>query len=164
MAGACSGCPTSFSARRTEPQSGLQRGVALPVDLMPQDEHEIREVLLRYATGIDRRDWSLFATCFAEDFVGDYGSFGCWTGAQQITQYMRNAHAALGPTLHRLTNIDIRQQGTATQSRTYVDALLMSAEVDGEPRQGIGYYDDEWNKTSEGWKIRRRRFTLVRQI
>jgi hypothetical protein len=138
--------------------------VALPVNLMPQDEHEIREVLLRYATGIDRRDWPLLATCFAEDFVGDYGSFGYWTGAQQITQYMRDAHAALGPTLHRLSNIDIRQQGTATRSRTYVDALLMSAEVDGEPRQGIGYYDDEWSKTGAGWKIRRRTFTLVRQI
>jgi hypothetical protein len=132
--------------------------------LSPQDEREICEVLLRYATGIDRRDWPLLGSCFTEDFVGDYGSFGSWTGAQQITQYMRDSHAALGPTLHRLTNIDIRQHGTATQSRTYVDALLMSAELNGEPRQGIGYYDDEWTKTSIGWKIRRRRFTLVRQI
>jgi hypothetical protein len=40
----------------------------------------------------------------------------------------------------------------------------MSAEVNGEPRQGIGYYDDEWSKTSDGWKIRRRRFTLIRLI
>ena len=134
------------------------------MDLSPQDEREIREVLLRYAAGIDRRDWALFATCFSDDFVGDYGSFGSWTGAQQITQYMRAAHAPFGPTLHRLTNIDIRRHGTTTESRTYVDALLMSAEANGEPRQGIGYYDDEWSRTGAGWKIRRRRFTLVRQV
>lgn len=138
--------------------------MARAVDLSHHDEREIREVLLRCAGGIDRRDWSAFATCFADDFVGDYGSFGCWSGAQQITEGMRDLHTRLGPTLHRLSNIEIWQHEGMTRSRTYVDALLMPLEAAGDPHQGIGYYDDEWCRTRGGWKIRRRRFTLVRLI
>ncbi|MCK9921556.1 nuclear transport factor 2 family protein [Frankia sp. AgPm24] len=40
-------------------------------------EHEQREaiadVLLRYAVGIDRRDWDLFRTCFTDSCALDYG-------------------------------------------------------------------------------------------
>jgi 3-phenylpropionate/cinnamic acid dioxygenase small subunit len=157
----CLDSPTSSWGKRTSRRDTVVP-MAHAVDLSQQDEREIREVLLRYAGGIDRRDWSAFATCFADDFVGDYGSFGCWTGAQQITEQMRAMHTPLGPTLHRLSNIQIWQQEGVTRSRTYVDALLMPAEAGGDPRQGVGYYDDEWGRTSGGWKIRRRRFTSVR--
>ena len=119
-------------------------------------------MLVRYATGIDRRDWAQFASCFTDDFAGDYGAFGSWTGAQSITQAMREAHAALGATLHRLSNITIRKDKSGVVSRTYVDALLMPGEAGGAVHQGIGYYDDEWRKTAAGWQIGRRRFTLVR--
>jgi hypothetical protein len=132
------------------------------MDLSPQDEREIHAVLMRYATGIDRRDWAQFATCFTEDFAGDYGSFGSWTGVQAITQFMREAHAAVGATLHRLSNITIRSNESRVVSRTYVDAVLMPGDAGGTAHQGIGYYDDEWRKTSAGWQIGRRRFTLVR--
>lgn len=121
-------------------------------------------MLLRYASGIDQRNWSELVTCFTEDFDGDYGSFGTWRGAQQITQFMSEVHAPMGPTLHRLTNIDIRQHDSKVVSRTYVDALLMPPDAGGEPHQGIGYYDDEWRKTDAGWRIRRRKFTLVRLL
>ena len=43
-------------------------------------DHEVRadvaDVLVRYATGIDRRDWELFRTCFTEDCDADYGDIG----------------------------------------------------------------------------------------
>ena len=32
-----------------------------------RDRADITEVLLRYATGIDRRDWATFRTAFSED-------------------------------------------------------------------------------------------------
>lgn len=31
------------------------------------DWHEISQVLLRFTTGIDRRDWALFRTAFTDD-------------------------------------------------------------------------------------------------
>ena len=134
------------------------------MDVSLEDEREIHAVLVRYATGIDRRDWELFVTCFTADFAGDYGSFGAWTSAQAITQSMREMHAPLGPTLHRLTNVAISKHGSVVTSRSYVDALLAPVDAGGESHQGIGYYDDEWQRTDSGWRIRRRKFTLLRFI
>jgi hypothetical protein len=53
-----------------------------------RSDHElIGEVLVRYATGIDTKDWSLFRTCFTDDVLADYGDIGVWNG-DAITEYM----------------------------------------------------------------------------
>ena len=129
--------------------------------LAPADEREIIALLTRYATAIDTRDWPLFAACFAADARTDYGTFGQWSSAAQITEFMERAHAAVGPTLHRLSNFTIAAQGEAAAARCYVDALLMPSAAGGEIHRGIGYYDDELVKTERGWRIQRRRFTAV---
>ena len=49
---------------------------------------DVAEVLVRYATGIDRRDWTLFRSCFTADCDIDYGDIGVWHGADAITAYM----------------------------------------------------------------------------
>ena len=75
---------------------------------------------------------------------------------------MRESHAGLGHTLHRLSNFVIAAQAQGATARSYVDALLMPASAAGEPHRGIGYYDDELVNGADGWKIQRRRFTAVR--
>ena len=127
----------------------------------PTDEQEIAAVLTRYATGIDRRDWSLFQDCFTDDATTDYGTFGHWSSAAQITAFMKQAHAGMGYTLHRLSNFVISAQGNSAIARSYVDALLMPGPAGGEAHRGIGFYDDELVKTERGWRIRSRRFTPV---
>lgn len=137
-----------------------ERTVARPVCV--DDERAITEVLLRYATGIDTRDWELFRSCFSDDFEADYGSFGKWRGPREITEFMRQAHAQVGPTLHRMTNVTIADDGSQVRARSYVDALLMSAAAGGPVHRGIGWYDDRMIRTLDGWKIARRAFNPVR--
>lgn len=126
------------------------------------DECEIIAVLTRYATGVDRRDWPLLRACFAENFIGDYGSFGSWRGPDEITKFMEEVHASVGPTLHRMSNFVIDGEGDHATARSYVDALLMPGTPDGEVHQAAGWYEDEFTRTEHGWKIRRRRFVAVR--
>ena len=124
------------------------------------DEHDIAKVLLRYATGIDRRDWELFRTCFTEDVVAEYEGIDPWRGVDEITESMITSHADMGHTMHRLSNLAITVDGDTAMARSYVDAILMAA--DGQtglnPR---GFYDDELVRTPNGWRIARRRFTSV---
>ena len=129
--------------------------------LTPADEREIVALLTRYATGIDTRNWPLFESCFADDARTDFGAFGRWTSAAQITAFMRDAHAEVGPTLHRLSNFVVRAEGHGASARSYIDALLMPKSADGDIHRGVGFYDDELTKTELGWKIQRRRFTAV---
>lgn len=129
--------------------------------LSAQDERAICAVILAYATGIDQRDWQLFHSCFTGDCQADYGQFGHWQGAHAITAFMKEAHAACGPTLHRITNIDIRSQGGIVSVRSYVDAVLAPPIEGGPVRHGIGWYDDQLVRTGSGWQIARRHFNAI---
>lgn len=133
--------------------------------LSVHDERAISAVLVAYATGIDRRDWQLFQSCFTADCQTDYGQFGRWQGAHAITAFMKQAHSALGATLHRITNIEIRSlgssQGGTVSVRSYVDALLMPPIAGGPVNRGVGWYEDQMVRTGSGWQIARRQFNAI---
>ncbi|MGY8803024.1 MAG: nuclear transport factor 2 family protein, partial [bacterium] len=40
------------------------------------DRREIDDLLIRYATAVDTKDWDLWETCFTEDAFVDYESAG----------------------------------------------------------------------------------------
>jgi 3-phenylpropionate/cinnamic acid dioxygenase small subunit len=125
------------------------------------DRQDISDLLVRYATGIDRRDWPLFRTVFTDDCELDYGEIGTWQGVDAVTDFMDTTHAMAGHTLHRLTNQAITLNGDTASARTYVDAVIMF----GDNQSGVnawGFYDDEIVRAADGWRIARRRFTQVR--
>jgi NAD(P)-dependent dehydrogenase (short-subunit alcohol dehydrogenase family) len=76
-----------------------------------EDRQDISEVLLRYATGIDRRNWPLFRAAFTDDCELDYGEIGTWHGVDAVTEFMETSHAMAGHTMHRLTNQVITVEG-----------------------------------------------------
>lgn len=138
-------------AGRTEPE-------AIPHEV----RQDVADLLIRYASGIDRRDWALFRTCFTEDCVADYGEIGTWHGADEITEWMTRTHAPLGHTMHRITNQAVTSTDDGLAARSYVHVIVRTA--DGQSGvQAYGYYDDEVVHTDQGWKIARRRYTMVLQ-
>jgi 3-phenylpropionate/cinnamic acid dioxygenase small subunit len=126
-----------------------------------EDRQDIADILLRYATGIDRRDWPLFRTVFTDDCQLDYGEVGSWRGVDAVTEFMQQAHELAGHTMHRLTNQVITVDGDSAQARTYVDALIMLTD-NNSGVNAAGFYDDEFVRTEKGWQIARRRFIQVR--
>jgi 3-phenylpropionate/cinnamic acid dioxygenase small subunit len=126
-----------------------------------EDRQDISDLLVRYATGIDRRDWPLFRTVFTDDCELDYGEIGAWKGVDAVAQFMEQVHAPAGHTMHRLSNQAITVDGDTAVARTYVDALIMLGD-NSNGVNGIGFYDDEIIRTLDGWRIARRRFTPVR--
>ena len=124
------------------------------------DEHDIAKVLVRYASGIDRRDWVAFRSCFTDDVVAEYDGVGTWTDSAALTEFMVTSHESMGHTMHRLSNLAIEVDGDTATARSYVDAVLMAA--DGQTGLNpIGFYDDELVRTRDGCRIARRRFTMV---
>ena len=127
----------------------------------PDVHRQVSDVLVRYATGIDRRDWDLLSTCFADDLVADYGDIGSWHGPAEITAWMRDVHEPCGYTLHRITNVAVNPIGPGrVGARSYVDALVLGADnLSGA--HATGFYDDELVETPDGWRIARRRYTMA---
>lgn len=124
------------------------------------DRQEISDVLVRYATGIDTRDWPLFRTVFTADCELDYGEIGTWRGVDAVVEFMTATHEMAGYTLHRITNQAAAVNGDTAAARAYVDALIMSQD-NTSGVSAAGFYDDELVRTDTGWRIRRRRFTPV---
>ena len=123
------------------------------------DQQNIADVLIRYASGIDSRDWDGFRSCFTEQCSLDYGTIGRWNNVAAFTCYMKLAHA--GPSLHRLSNFTICVQGDQAFTRSYVDALVYGP-GGWTGAQAIGYYDDRLIRTADGWKITERCHTSIR--
>ena len=93
-----------------------------------EDRQDISDLLVRYATGIDRRDWPLFRTVFTDDCELDYGEIGVWKGVDAVADFMEKVHAMAGHTMHRLSNQAITLRGDEATARTYIDGLIMTAD------------------------------------
>jgi 3-phenylpropionate/cinnamic acid dioxygenase small subunit len=128
-----------------------------------EDRQDIGDVLVRYATGIDRRDWPLFRTVFTTDCELDYGEIGTWRGVDAVAEFMEQTHAMAGHTMHRITNVTTTVDGDSAVARAYIDGLIMASD-NASGVGAIGYYDDELVRTPDGWRIARRRFTPVRVV
>ncbi|UGQ11764.1 nuclear transport factor 2 family protein [Yinghuangia sp. ASG 101] len=132
-----------------------------------EEKARISEVLIRYATGIDQRDWALFRTCWAEDVEADYGAFGRFTDADALTDRMARAHQGMGPTYHRITNIAVTLDpgGDLAHARSYVHAALMTDPDRPDSWLDVfGHFEDTLRRTDDGWRIVRRASRMARQV
>jgi 3-phenylpropionate/cinnamic acid dioxygenase small subunit len=121
------------------------------------DKEQIAEVLVRYATGIDSKDWPLFRTCWTDDIDIDYQQLGQFTSADALTEVMMQMHDNMGPTYHRMSNFVIDVDGDRATVRSYVHAVLMLRPDDSTNWvDALGHYDDVFVRTPGGWRISRR--------
>jgi 3-phenylpropionate/cinnamic acid dioxygenase small subunit len=121
------------------------------------DKEQIAEVLIRYATGIDSKDWPLLRSCWADEIDVDYQQLGHFTSPDALTDVMRQLHEKMGPTYHRLSNFVINVEGDRATVRSYVHAVLMpQPDDDTNWVDALGHYDDVFVRTADGWRINKR--------
>src|SRR5258708_12481822 len=87
------------------------------------DRAEISDVQLRYATGLDSRDWPLFRSCFAgeieTDFTSVFGGEPRKVSADRWTEAARRSIIGLAATQHMITNHVITAPGNNPTSLAY---------------------------------------------
>jgi 3-phenylpropionate/cinnamic acid dioxygenase small subunit len=121
------------------------------------DKEQITEVLIRYATGIDSKDWPLLRSCWTDEIDVDYQQLGHFTSPDSLTEVMTRLHENMGPTYHRLSNFVIAVDGDRATVRSYVHAVLMLQPDDPTNWvDALGHYDDVFVRTPDGWRISER--------
>jgi 3-phenylpropionate/cinnamic acid dioxygenase small subunit len=121
------------------------------------DQEQIAEVLIRYATGIDSKDWPLLRSCWTDEIDVDYQQLGHFTSPDALTDVLRQLHENMGPTYHRLSNFVISVEGDRATVRSYVHAVLMlQPHDDTNWVDALGHYDDVFVRSGEGWRINKR--------
>jgi len=123
------------------------------------DRIEIDDLLTRYATALDTKDWDLYASCFTPDASIDYSSSGGIKGKlPEVKAWLAQIMPTFPMTQHLVANRVIVVQGDTATCRSYLfnpmglpdDANGLLLFFEG------GYYNDTLVHTPEGWRIRER--------
>jgi 3-phenylpropionate/cinnamic acid dioxygenase small subunit len=120
------------------------------------DRLAVQDVLFRYATALDTKDWALLRTCFTPDVVGVYDAHGEQQGYERIEAMCRRALEPLAATQHLIGNVEVAVSGDTATSTCYLQAMHVRERPGGDNFIVAGQYRDELVRTPDGWRIVRR--------
>ena len=131
------------------------------------DRADIHDVQLRYAYGTDFRDWELFRSCFTDevevDFSEGFGQPVVRVKADDWVAGTAPRMESFTATQHMMTNIAITFVGEDRATcRAYVRATHHLPNSMGDSDQTVfGYYTNQFERTSDGWRIARLKLTSL---
>ena len=121
------------------------------------DRIALQDVMLKYAAGVDERDFDLYASCFMENVeVVDFGEAPI-NGRDEWVKYVKGALDNYGPTQHMLGPQLASVDGDNAHCRTDVQALHYLKQPEGEILTLWATYETDMVRTDEGWKISKHR-------
>jgi len=120
--------------------------------LTTDDVVEIQQLLARYAVTITRGDIDGLLAVFTPD--GTYSAFGDTFALDQFPELV--AAAPKGLFLTGTAAVELAcDTATGTQPLCFVDQATHDMR--------IGYYNDTYLRTAEGWRLRTRAMTFIRR-
>ena len=142
--------------------SAQQRGGDSDV-LTGQDYREIENLYARYSQGSDLQDGELFLSAFSEDATivrADGSSIQGMTALRAQRAERNKGRTGDSGRRHRTGSYLITPTGTGAKGRAYYVLL----DITTRPATFVftGYYDDEFVRTPDGWRIKRR--TINRDV
>ena len=127
-----------------------------------EDRTQISEQVIRYAMGVDRRDWAMFADCFTDPVYADFSGGGVPAATVSRADLVERVSTALdGFTVtqhispNHVIEFDASDPGRAIcHSYMYAQHLLRGS-ANGEFYLLRGSYTSHMARTPEGWRIER---------
>jgi ketosteroid isomerase-like protein len=125
-------------------------------------EREIYRALCRYASALDRRDWSSLDSVFTEDASIARPGQPDVHGRAAIVAAVRSYFTVCGATQHLLGNLTVERTGPiGVQSHSYVRASHCGGgELAGQTYEVWCEYIDRWRCGADGWRIEHRQFVV----
>lgn len=119
------------------------------------DERAVRDVMLRYARGVDGRDWEEVRSCFAADaFVAGTGHAGV---RDEYLDRLFAAVARFGVTMHTIGNQLVEVDGDSARTETDLVARHFRDAEGRDEELVIGVrYHDQLRRDGFRWVIARR--------
>jgi hypothetical protein len=122
------------------------------------DRAAIHDLMMRFGRGLDRKDWALYRSCFADRLMLDFSQT---TGrppheveADEFVAFARlrqRLHAAF----HQYSNFQLSIEGDRARCILYLVARHRVAESGGGDPLNVfvGWYENEFARTPQGWRI-----------
>jgi hypothetical protein len=121
------------------------------------DRFEIQQLLIDYSTAIDKRRFDDLDRVFTPDAYIDYRAMGGIDGPYpEVKAWLAQVLPNFPAYAHMLGNFDVRIDGDTASSRT----ICFNPMVLGGDRGQILFcglwYEDEFVRTTDGWRMSRR--------
>ena len=120
------------------------------------DRIAAEDLLTRYATAVDRRDWEQYRSLFTADAVIDYTSAGGIAGTvDEVVEFLSTSLEMFEMTQHLVSNIDLEVNGdSATVTAMFNNPMRLPG---GDTWFTGGWYHHDLVRTPDGWRSRRLR-------
>ena len=120
------------------------------------DRIAVEDLLTRYATTVDRRDWDGYRNVFTDDAEIDYTSAGGIAGTvDEVVEFLSTTLDMFEMTQHLVSNIDVSVDGdTATVTAMFNNPMRLPG---GDTWFTGGWYHHDLVRTTGGWRSRRLR-------
>lgn len=127
-----------------------------------EDRTLISEQVIKYALGVDRRDWDMFASCFTDPVYADFPGGGTPAATVSRADLVKRVSTALNgftATQHLSPNHVIEfDSGDPDRAVCYSDMFaqhLLAGSDNGEYYLLRGSYTNHMLRTAQGWRIER---------
>ncbi len=123
------------------------------------DRLAIYDLLARYSTAIDTKNFALLDEVFTADGIGDYTASGGIRGTlPELKKWLAQALSIFTVVQHLVTNVTVEIRGNDAKSTCYLFNPLGYPRDDGtiEMLYCGGLYHDRLIRTPKGWRIRER--------
>ena len=123
-----------------------------------RDRIEIDDLLVRYSTAIDTKDFDLLDEVFTPDADCDYEVVGAFRGDRAAFKaWLTEVMAMFEFHMHYVTNRTVELDGDAATAVSYLYNPCVLKDGDGQVLDEGGRYHDTLVRTPDGWRIAARR-------
>jgi hypothetical protein len=122
-----------------------------------EDRFAIIRVLDRYAEVLDTRDWDALGDVFTADLEMDFVAWQA-TNLDDVRENIRSFLDGCGPSQHLLGNYRVDFDGPdAAHTACYIRVMHFGkGEHEGKTYEMWGEYRDDFVRTENGWRSRKR--------
>lgn len=122
------------------------------------DRLEIQQLLVDYSTAIDTRRFDDLDLVFTPDAYIDYRELGGIDGTfPDVKKWLAEVLPNFPAYSHLIGNFDVKVDGETARSRILCfNPMKLNDAADGQIMFCGLWYDDEFIRTAEGWRITRR--------
>ncbi len=117
------------------------------------DKSALRDIAMRYARAIDRRDRELLISCYHDDAIDHHGTL-FRDGPVAYADWQPEIMAPFAVTAHYILNTDYRLDGDKAEGELYFIAYHRLSE--GKEAIVGGRYQDRYERRNGEWRIAHR--------
>jgi 3-phenylpropionate/cinnamic acid dioxygenase small subunit len=117
------------------------------------DRTEVTDVLYRYASTIDRKDYEGLRATFVDDARGRYGDRDWIEGADALVRWIAEQGVDKAWQHHLLSVYHVDVEGDTARALTYHTSHQVARDAPDTARVIVARYHDVLRRTPAGWRI-----------